>query len=330
MSALVRRSRLATLIRTSFSDHLLCRLRLCGFYQHHPGSFLLQHQHSTGVLRLSCALLPIAGLRRRWTRLSLAHRAGFHDLAWRAQQRGPALFDALTSEHDHEWLENHAYQVLHGCREYRLRVVLVPRPDLHVRTEFFSSILPCSVPSVPLVVMRLVWPLCIVGRSNSLFDSGLSYFSWICWIAPDNLAVNQVFGMVTGLGLFPLTFDWSQVAYNTNPLLSPHWAALNVFGGFVIFFWIVTPVGSRLARFRCVRISTDASDQALYYTNTWFTAYLPLCTADVYDRYGQVYNTSAVISNNEFDAEKYADYSAPYLPATFAFVYGISFAAITR
>lgn len=55
-----------------------------------------------------------------------------------------------------------------------------------------------------------------------LIFTGLSYFTWICWIAPDNLAVNQIFGMVTGLGLFPLTFDWSMVAYNTNPLLSPY------------------------------------------------------------------------------------------------------------
>lgn len=86
---------------------------------------------------------------------------------------------------------------------------------------------------------------------------GLSYFTWICWIAPRNRTVNQVFGMQTGLGVSPITFDWSQVrlvhfafsqqyllhthnsqiAYNTNPLLSPSWAAINVFAGFVMFFW---------------------------------------------------------------------------------------------
>ena len=152
MSALVRRSLAATVLRTSFSNHTLRRLRVCGCHQHHPGSLLLQHQYSTRVLRLSCALLPIAGLRGRWTRLSLAYRAGLHDLAWRTEQRGPALFDALTSEHGCERLENHAYQVLYGCRECRLRVVLVSRPDLHVRTDFFSSTLPCSL---PLVVVRL-------------------------------------------------------------------------------------------------------------------------------------------------------------------------------
>ena len=52
----------------------------------------------------------------------------------------------------------------------------------------------------------------------------LSYFTWVCWIVPDNLVVNHLFGMVAGLGLSPITFDWSQIAYNTNPLLSPSWA----------------------------------------------------------------------------------------------------------
>lgn len=32
-----------------------------------------------------------------------------------------------------------------------------------------------------------------------LIFTGLSYFTWICWIAPNNIAVNQVFGMVTGM-----------------------------------------------------------------------------------------------------------------------------------
>lgn len=95
------------------------------------------------------------------------------------------------------------------------------------------------------------------------------------------------------------------VAYNTNPLLSPHWAAANVFFGFALFFWIITP--------------------ALYYTNTWFTAYLPFCTAEVYDRFGSVYNATNVITGQNFDEAKYQDYSPPYLPATFAFVRIFSF-----
>ncbi|RDW67024.1 small oligopeptide transporter-1 [Coleophoma crateriformis] len=138
----------------------------------------------------------------------------------------------------------------------------------------------------------------------------LSYFTWVCWIAPNNLIVNHLFGMVSGLGLSPITFDWSQIAYNTNPLLSPSWAAMNVFAGFAVFFWIVTP--------------------GLYYSNTWFTAYLPICTADLYDRYAGTYNVSSVLdSNHQLDIAKYEAYSPPFLPATFAFVYGLSFAALT-
>lgn len=143
-----------------------------------------------------------------------------------------------------------------------------------------------------------------------LIFTALSYFTWVCWIAPKNVVVNHLFGMQTGLGLSPITFDWSQIAYNTNPLLSPSWAALNVFAGFAFFYWIVTP--------------------ALYYTNTWFTAYLPLMTADVYDNTGAAYDTARVIAaDNTLDTAAYRTYSPPYLSATFAFVYGLSFAAIT-
>ena len=146
-----------------------------------------------------------------------------------------------------------------------------------------------------------------------LIFTGLSYFTWICWIAPKNIVVNQVFGMVSGLALFPVTFDWSQVAYNTNPLLSPFWAAINVFAGFVIFFWICIP--------------------GIAYTNTWYTSYLPLMDANVYDNTGSPYNVSLVMTNNgpgsTLNVTAYHQYSPPYLGASFAFVYGLSFASIT-
>lgn len=35
----------------------------------------------------------------------------------------------------------------------------------------------------------------------------LGYFTFICWAAPNNTVVNQVFGMNSGMGLFPLTLD---------------------------------------------------------------------------------------------------------------------------
>ncbi|KAF2773854.1 small oligopeptide transporter, OPT family [Teratosphaeria nubilosa] len=109
---------------------------------------------------------------------------------------------------------------------------------------------------------------------------------------------------------FPGLIFVALVAYNTNPLLSPSWAAINVFGGFIVAFWIIAP--------------------ALYYTNTWYTAYLPMMTADVYDNTGTAYNVTKVLTDSgNLDPAKYAAYSPPYLSVTFAFVYGLSFASIT-
>lgn len=42
---------------------------------------------------------------------------------------------------------------------------------------------------------------------------GLSYFSWVCWIAPNNILVNQLFGDINGLGMSLITFDWAQISY---------------------------------------------------------------------------------------------------------------------
>lgn len=53
-------------------------------------------------------------------------------------------------------------------------------------------------------------------------------------------------------------------------------------------------------------------------------------TADVYDNTGADYNvTNVVTAAGTLDPVAYAAYSPPFLSATFAFVYGLSFASIT-
>ena len=47
----------------------------------------------------------------------------------------------------------------------------------------------------------------------------LSYFSWVCWIAPDNIVVNQLFGYVSGLGMSTITFDWAQISFMGEPVV---------------------------------------------------------------------------------------------------------------
>jgi hypothetical protein len=76
----------------------------------------------------------------------------------------------------------------------------------------------------------------------SYLFTALSSFSWVCWIAPNNVKINQLFGVTHGIGMGVLTFDWGQISYIGSPLASPWWATANV--GFTIFFfyWFITPI----------------------------------------------------------------------------------------
>lgn len=130
-------------------------------------------------------------------------------------------------------------------------------------------------------------------------NQALSYFSWICWIVPDNAVVNQLFGVASGLGMSLITFDWAQIAYIGSPLATPWWAEANVAAGFVFFFWFLTPV--------------------LYYTNTWYSKYMPISSRISFDNTGQSYNVTAIVNPDAtFNAEQYLNYSPLFLSTTFA------------
>ena len=137
----------------------------------------------------------------------------------------------------------------------------------------------------------------------------LSFFNWVCWIAPNNVVINQLFGYYTGLGMSVLTFDWAQVAYIGSPLAVPWWVSGNVILGF-LFLWALAPI--------------------LYYTNTWYAAFLPMLTRTPYDNTGAEYNISSILTPEvTLDAAKYEKYSPIFLSMTFVISYGLTFAAIT-
>ncbi|EJD01572.1 OPT oligopeptide transporter [Fomitiporia mediterranea MF3/22] len=140
--------------------------------------------------------------------------------------------------------------------------------------------------------------------------TALSTFSWVTWIYPRNRTVNQLFGYYSGLGMSVLTFDWGQIAYIGSPLATPWWAEANIAAGFAFFFWILTP--------------------ALYYTNTWYSAYMPISSRTSYDNTGGEYNVSRILRpDGTFDEDAYHAYSPLFLSATFILSYGLSFAGIT-
>ncbi|KAI2766204.1 hypothetical protein DTO012A8_8570 [Penicillium roqueforti] len=141
----------------------------------------------------------------------------------------------------------------------------------------------------------------------------LSYFSFPCWIKPESKVVNQIFGMNSGMGLLPLTFDWSQISYVGSPLLIPSWAVFNVFVSLVFWIWIVAV--------------------ALYYSNVWNTGYLPFQSSQVFDNTGNIYKVKKIVnaaSGYKLDVKKYLAYSPVYMPVTYALnMFGLSFATLS-
>lgn len=76
----------------------------------------------------------------------------------------------------------------------------------------------------------------------SYLFTALSSFSWVCWMAPNNPKVNQLFGVVHGLSMGVVTFDWGQITFNNSPLPVPWWAAANIGGTVVFFYWFLVPI----------------------------------------------------------------------------------------
>lgn len=54
-------------------------------------------------------------------------------------------------------------------------------------------------------------------------------------IAPNNVVVNQVFGGLTGLGLIPISLDWSIISgfMGYSPLMTPGFSLVNMLAGLV-------------------------------------------------------------------------------------------------
>ncbi len=51
--------------------------------------------------------------------------------------------------------------------------------------------------------------------------TGLSVFNWVCWITPNDVVVNSLFGTISVLGMGLLTFDWAQITAIGSPLVIP-------------------------------------------------------------------------------------------------------------
>ncbi|KND87135.1 Glutathione transporter 1 [Tolypocladium ophioglossoides CBS 100239] len=141
---------------------------------------------------------------------------------------------------------------------------------------------------------------------NYLFVA-LSTFNWMTWISPDNIKLAIITGSVCGMGINPIsTFDWNQATYIFDPIITPFFAACNMFAGMAIaVILVIIPV---------------------YWSNALNTAYFPINSNYVFDNTGQQYNISRVLNSDyTLNEEKYKAYSVPYLSAASSVVYATFF-----
>jgi OPT family small oligopeptide transporter len=142
-----------------------------------------------------------------------------------------------------------------------------------------------------------------------VFAQFLQLFMFPCWIAPNNVVVNQIFGGNTGLGLLPISFDWSIISgFLLSPLQTPAFAIANVAAG--IFVMLLGIIG-------------------LAYAGPEFYRYLPLSANQNFDHYAQPYNTSRIL-NADFTVNltAYREYSPILLGPAFSLSYGMGFAGL--
>ncbi|KAB5527929.1 OPT oligopeptide transporter protein-domain-containing protein [Coniochaeta sp. 2T2.1] len=142
---------------------------------------------------------------------------------------------------------------------------------------------------------------------NWIFTA-LSAFSWLTWIAPDNMNLATICGFNNGLGVNPWpTFDWNILLFDQlDPLMVPFFSTFNRFLGMFASLFVVA---------------------AMWYSNAYNTGYLPINSNRVYDNTGKLYNVSRAINEHGlFDKAKYEAYSPPFLAAGNLTIYIFFFA----
>ncbi|KAM0262588.1 hypothetical protein ACHAQJ_001633 [Trichoderma viride] len=136
----------------------------------------------------------------------------------------------------------------------------------------------------------------------------LSYFAWMTWIAPNNFNLNTITGSSGGLGFNPIsTFDWNVLSAYSYPLAYPFFAFFQQFLGTLLSGLIII---------------------ALYYSNTNWSAYLPINSSGIYDNIGNSYNITRVVNpaTGVLNEDAYQEYSPAFYSAGNLVVYGAFFA----
>lgn len=136
-------------------------------------------------------------------------------------------------------------------------------------------------------------------------------FSWLCWIAPKSVLMNQLGSGSQALGIGSFAIDWSTISsYLGSPLASPWFATANVAAGFLITMYVVIPF--------------------CYWFDVLKAKSFPIFSQSLYKADGSLYNIKSIVSP-EFTLDKaaYARNGPLYLSTFFAVTYGLGFATLS-
>ncbi|KAL9163072.1 hypothetical protein ABFS82_06G018000 [Erythranthe guttata] len=164
------------------------------------------------------------------------------------------------------------------------------------RTQFFLIALVCSF-------AYYIFPGYIFQMLTSL--------SWICWLAPKSVLVQQLGSGLQGLGIGSIGLDWSTISsYLGSPLASPWFASANAAVGFFLMMYVIVPLG--------------------YWLNIYNAKNFPIYSSNLFQFDGSKYNTTAIINSNfNLDKAAYNESGPLYLSTLFAFTYGLGFATLS-
>jgi OPT family small oligopeptide transporter len=127
---------------------------------------------------------------------------------------------------------------------------------------------------------------------NSLFTA-LHAFNWMTWIAPQNFNLATITGFYGGMGFNPIaTFDWNVSL--TGRLVTPAFSTIQQYMGSVLSGLIII---------------------GMYYSNMYYSAYIPINSNDAFTNTGATYNVTKVITNAQLDEAKYQQYGFGYYGA---------------
>ncbi|KAK6250777.1 Oligopeptide transporter [Theobroma cacao] len=141
--------------------------------------------------------------------------------------------------------------------------------------------------------------------------STLTSFSWVCWLAPKSILVQQLGSGLHGLGIGSFGIDWATISsYLGSPLASPWFATANIAVGFFLVMYVMTPL------------------------TYWFDVYkaknFPIYSSELFKSNGESYDILSIVNPMfHLDKKVYAQNGRVHLSTFFAMTYGLGFATLT-